>query len=112
MPDDKPTLNGLFLDQPDTPEGKYLVTRRDGTDVEWPHFVLGARDRYAYLALLAYAEAAEDGGEGVGFVEGIRRHARRFHLYRLAHGDGDPAKGRHRKDDPATIERMRKCKSA
>lgn len=41
---DKKPLTGLFRDNPETPEGKYLVKRRDGTVVEWPSFVLGARD--------------------------------------------------------------------
>lgn len=37
----KPKLKGLVRDNPETPEGKYLVKRRDGTVPPWPHFVLG-----------------------------------------------------------------------
>ena len=42
----------------------------------------------------------------------IRRLAERFAEYRLLHGEGDPGMGPHRKDDPATIEEMKKGMSA
>lgn len=110
---DKPILNGLFRNQPDTPEGKYLVKRRDGTVVEWPNFVLGARDPAARSALLAYANEAERLGTCTpSMCEAIRKLSDEFHSYRREHGDGDPGMGRHRKDDPATIEEMRKGRSA
>jgi len=51
---DKPILYGLVRDNPKTPEGKYLVKRRDGTVVEWPSFVLGARDPASAPALRAW----------------------------------------------------------
>ncbi|HXI43902.1 MAG TPA: hypothetical protein VNH83_28225 [Bryobacteraceae bacterium] len=35
---------GLWRKNPETPEGKYLVKRRDGSVVDWPNFVLGAKD--------------------------------------------------------------------
>jgi hypothetical protein len=123
MPEKKP-LTGLFRDQPDTPEGKYLVKRRDGSVVEWPSFVLGARDPYAAVALRAYADAVEDDihvfGEAEALAKGItpewvaalRKLAESFAAYRLRHGDGDPGMGPHRKDDPATIAEMRKGQSA
>jgi hypothetical protein len=41
---DKPLIHGLWRDDPATPEGKYLVMRRDGTVVEWPNFTIGAKD--------------------------------------------------------------------
>jgi len=43
--DEKPLIHGLWRDDPATPEGKYLVKRRDGTVVEWPSFTLGAETR-------------------------------------------------------------------
>lgn len=122
MSEVKKPLTGLFRDNPETSEGKYLVKRRDGTVVEWPSFVLGARDPFAEVALRAYAEAVEDAmkcevdAEKYGltpeFVASLRRLADGFYRYRRTHGDGDPGMGRHRKDDPATIEEMRKGKSA
>jgi hypothetical protein len=33
---EKLQLTGLFRDDAATPEGKYLVKRRDGSVVEWP----------------------------------------------------------------------------
>lgn len=37
-------LTGLWRRNPETPEGKYLVKRRDGSVVEWPNLVMGAKD--------------------------------------------------------------------
>lgn len=109
----KPTLHGLFRDNPETPEGKYLVKRRDGTVVEWPSFVLGARDPHAAVALRAYAESCKNDPEiDKRFVDRLFRFADQWDQYRKEHGDGDPGKGRHRKDDPATIEEMKKGWSA
>ena len=36
--------SGLWRTEEGTPEGKYLVQRRDGSVVEWPNFVIGAKD--------------------------------------------------------------------
>jgi hypothetical protein len=114
----KKPLTGLFRDNPETPEGKYLVKRRDGTVVEWPSFVLGARDPIAAVALRAYADEAErrmNAGDATitpGWVAALRRFADRWDAYRASHGDGDPGMGPHRKDDPATIAEMRKGMSA
>lgn len=55
----KKPLVGLWRDNPDTPEGKYLVKRRDGSVVEWSSFVLGPRDPAAPAGLRAYADKAE-----------------------------------------------------
>lgn len=106
MKESKP-LTGLWRDNPETPEGKYLVKRRDGSVVEWPNFVIGAKDPAAPDALRAYAQAAEDRGMNPGYVAGVRRLASDFEAYRRLHGDGDPDRGRHRKDDPATLNEMR-----
>jgi len=109
---EKPILDSLWRDNPRTPEGKYLVKRRDGSIPEWPHFVLGARDPAAPAALRAYARAALDMGMPAGFVAGVRKLANEFDDYRAQHGRGDPERGPHRIDDPATIEEMRKGRSA
>lgn len=103
---DKPKLAALVRDNPKTPEGKYLVKRRDGTVVEWPSFVLGARDPHAPAA---YADSIEkDPDCHPDFPARLRKLADEFDEYRRVHGSGDPTRGIHRKDDPATIEEMRK----
>ncbi len=113
MSEEKPRLAGLFRDDPKSSEGKYLVKRRDGTVVEWPSFVLGARDPHAAVALRAYADSiAQDPDVHPDVPARLRRLADEFDAYRKAHGDGDPTRGRHRKDDPATIAEMRKGMSA
>lgn len=120
---EKKPLTGLFRDNPETPEGKYLVKRRDGTVVEWPSFVLGARDPIAEVALRAYAtevmrlltedpEQAQRLGLTPEFGHRLLEHASAWAEYRRTHGEGDPGMGRHRKDDPATIEEMRRGQSA
>lgn len=135
MSEEKKPLNSLFRDNPETPEGKYLVCRRDGTTVEWPSFVLGARDENATNALRFYGllcllpkEAKEaiisqlyiqlmrwqanPDGLNQEFVQSVLKWANIWDEYREKHGDGDPLMGRHRKDDPETIEKMKKGYSA
>lgn len=109
----KPKLRGLVRDDERTPEGKYLVKRRDGTIVEWPNFVLGARDPHAAVALRAYADSiAKDPDVHPEFPARLRRLADEFDEYRRVHGAGDPTRGIHRTDDPATIAEMRRGHSA
>lgn len=98
---------GLWRNNPETPEGKYLVKRRDGTVVEWPNFVIGAKDPAAPGALRAYAYHAQLHGMNAQYVADVRALADSFAAYREAHGDGDPDRGRHRDDDPDTIGAMR-----
>ncbi len=110
---EKKQLTCLFRENHETPEGKYLVKRRDGSVVEWPSFVLGGRDPHAAVALRAYAAScATDPSIHLGFVEAVRRWADIYDQYRLQHGEGDPGMGKHRVDDPATLEEMRKGRSA
>lgn len=110
---EKPTLTGLVRDDPKTPEGKYLVKRRDGTVVEWPHFVLGARDPHAIAALTAYAQSSErDPKCHPAYVARLYDLVNVFNAYRAEYGPGDPHKGIHRIDDPATVEEMKKGRSA
>lgn len=101
-------LSGLWRKNPATPEGKYLVKRRDGSVVEWPNFVIGAKDPAAPAALRAYADSGERFGFNPEYVRDIRELADRFEQYRIRHGDGDPDRGKHRKDDPVTIAEMQK----
>jgi hypothetical protein len=103
---EKPIMHGLWRDDPETKEGKYLVKRRDGTIPEWPHFTLGARDPCAPAALRAYADKAIECGMNEGYASAVRRLADEFELYRRANGTGDPDRGRHRKDDPTTVADM------
>lgn len=123
MSDVKKPMKGLYRDDPETPEGKYLIKRRDGTVPEWPSFVLGAADPMAEAALRAYSRAAylildehpaqaEVLGLTREFAERIRVLANEFADWRAAHGQGDPGMGRHRKDDPVTVEEMKKGQSA
>lgn len=110
---EKPKLDKLFRDDPATPEGKYLVKRRDGTVVEWPNFVLGARDPHAPAALRAYAYSiSADPDCHPDYPARLLALAAEFEAYRKLHGAGDPTRGRHRVDDPATIAEMRSAKSA
>lgn len=108
----KKPLTGMWRKNPETPEGKYLVKRRDGTVVEWPNFVLGARDPASPAALRAYAFEARNRGYNEQYVMDIFQLANEFESYSEAHGFGDPDRGRHRKDDPATIAEMQKGASA
>ena len=103
---------GLWRNNPETREGKYLVKRRDGTIPEWPSFVIGAKDPCAQAALEAYADKAAELGFNDTYVCDVRLMSREFECYRLAVGAGDPDRGRHRKDDPATIAEMRRGRSA
>ena len=109
---EKPILNGLIRDDPKTPEGKYLVKRRDGSIVEWPHFVIGARDPAAAAALRAYADEGRRLGFSPGYCDAVLKRAAEFEVYRLDHGDGDPDRGIHRVDDPETLALMRQGNSS
>jgi hypothetical protein len=97
----------LWRNKQETREGKYLVTRRDGSIPDWPHFVIGARDPAAPAALRAYAEEAERHGYDPDYVSDLRVLAEEFEGYRLDHGKGDPDAPPHRRDDPETIAKMR-----
>lgn len=105
-------MSGLWRNNPDTPEGKYLVKRRDGTVPDWPFFVLGAADPIAPYALRCYASEAERKGLDPEYVLDLHRLAYVFEDYRQRSGDGDPDAPRHRVDDPATVAEMRKGRGA
>lgn len=108
IPMEEKPLSGLWRNNADTPEGKYLVKRRDGSMVEWPNFVIGAKDPAAPWALRAYAFVAYFFYAMNGpFCLDIWRLAGSFRRYRKTNGDGDPDRGKHRTDDPTTIAEMR-----
>lgn len=102
----------LWRNADGTRKGKYLVQRRDGTVPEWPYFVLGAADPAAPAALRAYADAADYHGMDPAYTADLRTLASQFEAYRTEMGAGDPDAPRHRKDDPATIARMKEGRSA
>lgn len=102
----------LWRNTEGTREGKYLVTRRDGSIPEWPYFVMAASDPAAPAALRAYADAAELYGMDPEYVSDLRELATEFSAYWLANGVGDPDAPRHRKDDPVTVEKMRGARGA
>lgn len=108
---DKPA-SGLWRKNPETPEGKYLVKRRDGSIPPWPNFVMGAADPCVPPTLRKYAEEAEKHGYNPQYVQDVRDLADEFDRYREAHGEGDPDRGRHRTDDPAIVEEMKKGRSS
>src|SRR6266852_4279170 len=87
---------------------KFLVVRRDGTVPDWPYLVIGARDPMAPAALRAYADEAQRLGVGdQEWWDDIRGQANDFELYRKIYGDGDPEAPPHRRDDPATVVRIK-----
>jgi hypothetical protein len=101
-------MAGLWRNNEGTREGKYLVTRRDGTIPEWMHFVLGAADEAAPAGLRGYADKAELLGFDPKYVADVRAMADQWErdLATGAIPKGDPDAGRHRKDDPATVAKM------
>ncbi len=86
---------------------KFLVVRRDGSVPDWPYFVMGARDPYVPEAIRTYAELARQGGEDPEYVADLHRLADSFEEYRNLHGEGDPASGPHRQDDPGVVARIK-----
>src|SRR4051812_26870453 len=101
-------MAGLWRNNPETSEGKYLVKRRDGTIPSWPYFVIGGVDPAAPDALRAYADEAERLGMDPAYVADVRAMATIFEDWREECGDGNPDGPRHRIDDPATVAEMRK----
>jgi hypothetical protein len=111
MPPRRPT-GGLWRNQDGTPEGKYLVLRRDGTVPPWPWFVLGAGDEAAVDAVLAYADKGEALGYDPQYVQDLRVMAVEWEAWRRDHGKGYPDAVRHRVDDPETVARMARGQGA
>lgn len=105
-------MPGLFFNNPATPEGKYLIQRRDGTVPDWPSFVLAASDPAAPYALRAYAGMAEALDYDPAYVTDVRNLADQYEEWRQANGNGDPDAPPHRTDDPEIIAKMRKGRSA
>ena len=102
----------LWRNDPKSPEGKYLVKRRDGSIPEWPSFVIGAKDPNAPPALRAYAQMARINGMDEQYCADVRDLADEFEAYRKAHGEGEPDSGHDVIDDPDTIAEMRQGRSA
>lgn len=96
----------IWQHRDDIKGGKFLVLRRDNTVFPGPHFVLGPRDPAAARAMREYAIEARRLGYHPEFVASCFDHADMMAVYRAEHGDGDPDRGPHRKDDPAVVDRM------
>ncbi len=88
-------------------EGKFLVTRRDGTTPEWSYFVMGARDPAVPDGLVAYAEKAEKLGFEPDYVQSVRELSLDYQQERQLRGNGDPEAPPHRTDLPLAIGMMR-----
>jgi hypothetical protein len=100
----------LFVNNPETPEGKFLVLRRDGTIPPWPYFVMGAADPMVPTALRAYADKAQELDKDPEYVRDILALATRFEEWRLENGEGDPDAPAHRQDLPSIIAIMKAAK--
>ena len=106
-------MPGLWTHQPGTPQGKYLVQRRDGSIPSWPWFVLGGNDPAAPAALRAYADAAEYHGMDPDYVRDIRDMAHYWIAMQIVYGaPGDPDAPPDLVDDPDTIAKMRSVRNA
>ena len=106
-----PTV-GLWRNNPATPEGKYLVLRRDGTVPEWDYFVLGSRDPAAAEGLRYYAFECMRLNMAKDYVCDVGRLSDKWLADSVPVIDkpvkvGDPDKGPHRKDHQLTISLMR-----
>lgn len=102
----------LWRNTEEVPEGKYLVTRRDGSTPDWPYFVIGAKDPAAPAALRAYAAEARLFGMDPQYADDVDDLAEEFEQYRMMKGSGDPDGRPHRADDAATIEKMRSARGS
>lgn len=102
---------GVMTLDPDTPEGKYLVIRRDGTIPEWPNFILGARDPAAPAALREYAKAASAEGMSEAYVADCKTLAGEFEAFAAANGMRNPSAPRkltdRLTDNPMVLAMMR-----
>lgn len=105
-------MSGLWRYNETTPEGKFMVYRRDGSVPEWPWLVLGAKDPAAAVAIRAYADDAERRGWDSEYVADCRQLAAHFENWQTLNGVGDPTKPPERVGDPATVERMRAARAA
>lgn len=100
-------MSTIWVNRPDTPEGKYLVVRRDGTIPDWGHFVLSYDDPAAPVALNAYAHACEQLDMDPEYVKSLRDLAEELST-RPRSDKSDPDAAPHRKDNPAVVRLMRR----
>jgi hypothetical protein len=85
---------------------KYLAVRRDGTVLECPYLVIGARDPAAPAALRALADEYEALGMDAELVDDLHGQANDWERFRVEFGDGDPDAPLHRTDDPSVVARF------
>lgn len=62
----------------------YVVKNADGSDPEWPWFVLGADSPAAVAGMIAYADAAERFGASPDEIARARAKAQEFDAWRNA----------------------------
>jgi hypothetical protein len=106
-------MSGLWRNRPETPEGKYLVQRRDGSIPRWPLFVIGGNDPAAPAALFAYALEAERLGMAADYVRDMRDMAEDWAAQQAEFGTtGNPDAPPDLTDDPDTVAKMRQGFSA
>lgn len=99
-------MAGLWVNDPATPEGKYpVVLRRDGTQVEFQHFLINAHDPGFSMAMHAYAAEHERLGSDPAYVQDCRSLATTAERGFLvpAPRPSDPDAPRHRQDDPLAL---------
>lgn len=105
-------MAGLWRKNPETPEGKYLLKRRDGSIVKVPFMAFLATDPAAPAGLRGYADRAEELKFDPEYVQDVRDLAMQFEDFFVENPPGDPDAPRHREDDPATIAEMRQALGA
>lgn len=105
-------MPGLWRYNESTPEGKFLVQRRDGSVPSWPWMVLGAKDPAAPAALRAYALECERLRFDQEYVEDIKRLAEEFMAWQAVYGDGDPTEPPHGDANPGVRSAMLAARSA
>lgn len=105
-------MAGLWKNNPDTPGGKYLVQRRDGSVPDAPYFVMLASDPAVPAALMAYADKCRGLNMDPQYVADLEDLAGEFELWRRENRTGDPDAPRHREDDPETVARMKQARGA
>lgn len=95
-------MAGLWVNDEATKEGKYpVVLRRDGTQVDFPHFLISVHDPGFPAAMTAYADALERLDSDEAYVRDCFEMADA--AKRGEFGDpprkSDPDAPRHRADD-------------
>lgn len=105
-------MPGLFINNPDTSEGKYMLVRRDGTIVTKPFFAFLASDETAPSAIRAAADKARKLKWDTEYTDDLYELADSFEQWLEDNPElvGDPTSPPHREDNPVIIEKMKLAK--